>query len=154
MPRTVVRAGNAHHGLRIRRKTKRIKLKWAAHMRRNPTPEEAIMWNKLRMGRLGFKFRRQAIVRGYIADFWCPLARLVVEVDGGSHLRKSQVEWDANRDAALLDIGIETMRFTNEEVREDTQRVTTAIFQRAVERLRERDGRRKKAAGRASREAA
>lgn len=154
MARTVMRAGHARFATHTRRYAKRIKLEWASQMRRNPTKGEAIIWELVRMGRLGFKFRRQAIVRGYIVDFWCPKVRLVVEIDGGYHLSEKQREWDRNRDAALASIGIETLRLPDAQVVANPQDATTVIFQAACRKLRELESARREAVGRASREAA
>ena len=59
----------------------------ARQMRRDPTPAERKLWHKLRNHRLaGLKFRRQQPLGPFIADFCCPSAKLVVEVDGVSHI--------------------------------------------------------------------
>ena len=137
--RTVMRAGPGTTGLKIRKKAKREKLKFARDMRLRPTPAEAALWERLRMGRLGFKFRRQAIVRGYIVDFWCPQVRLVVEADGAGHFTAKGRAWDWQRDHALAALGILTMRFRNERILDDQQAVCSEIFDVAVRRLRERE---------------
>ena len=55
-------------------------------MRRNPTDAERALWLLLRSRRLvGYKFRRQHSLGSYVADFYCPTARLVIEVDGGQN---------------------------------------------------------------------
>ena len=154
MARNVMRAGNARFTTHTRRYAKRIKLEWASDMRRNPTKGEAVIWELVRMGRLGFKFRRQAIVRGYIVDFWCPKVRLVVEIDGGYHQTSKQREWDRTRDAVLASIGIETLRLPDAQVREDPQAASSVIFQVACRKLRELENARREVAGRASSEAA
>ena len=66
----------------LRRGVRREVLIWAKQLRANPAAGEAALWSRLRASRMGFRFRRQAILRGWIADFWCPAKRLVVEVDG------------------------------------------------------------------------
>ena len=58
----------------------------ARAMRANMTPTETVLWGCLRGNRLaGLKFRRQQIIDGFIADFYCHAAALVVEVDGPIH---------------------------------------------------------------------
>lgn len=148
-----MRAGLAATGLRTRRLVKREKLQWAREMRLNPTAGEAELWERLRMGRLGFKFRRQALVRGYIVDFWCPKVKLVVEVDGGYHRSPQQQEWDAKRDQVLRDLGILTLRVQDEDVLRDQQEVCTRVFSTACRLLRTQNES-KNASRRASREAA
>lgn len=149
-----MRAGHSHFATHTRRYAKREKLQFATEMRRNPTPGEAVMWKLLRGGRLGFKFRRQAILRGYIVDFWCPKTRLVVEIDGGYHNTPKQQQWDRDRDAALARLNIETLRLREEDVTRDPEAATTRIFQLACQRLRKLEAERRQKAGVASIEAA
>ena len=60
-------------------------------MRRRPTQAEAQLWSRLRGRQLdGLKFRRQHIIAGYIADFYCPAIHLAVEVDGPHHQWRRQ----------------------------------------------------------------
>lgn len=86
----------------------------ARRLRRLMTPAERLLWAKLRNRRLIAKFRRQAIIRGWIVDFWCPSRRLVVEVDGPYHQWRATE--DDRRDAVLTSIGIRTLRVLNREV--------------------------------------
>lgn len=59
----------------------------ARAMRRKPTPPEGRLWFRLRRKQLdGLRFRRQVVMDRYIADFYCPAARLVVEIDGATHV--------------------------------------------------------------------
>ena len=75
-------------------------LHFAREMRKAPTPSEAILWNALRDRRFrDVKFRRQHVLHPYIVDFYAPVLKLVVEVDGGYHLDRVAV--DAARDAEL-----------------------------------------------------
>ena len=57
----------------------------AKELRRNMTPAEKILWNELRANKLGVHFRRQQVIQGFIVDFYCHKAALVVEVDGDIH---------------------------------------------------------------------
>lgn len=83
---------------RIRKNS--IELQTAARgMRKQPTPAEAHLWQALRGSALGVRFRRQHPVGRFILDFWCPEARLVVEVDGEIH--EHQQERDTERTAML-----------------------------------------------------
>jgi very-short-patch-repair endonuclease len=64
------------------------------------TPIEKRLWTQLRGRRFsGFKFRRQTPVAGYIVDFYCAQARLILELDGASHVVKETA--DSNRERVL-----------------------------------------------------
>lgn len=77
------------------------------------------------------KFRRQHAVAGYIADFYCHEAELIVEVDGEVHATRSQVAHDENRDSNLAALGYRLLRFTNRQILEDPASVLEQIL-RAV----------------------
>ena len=96
----------------------------AAEMRRNPTEPEKRLWSILSASqRSGFKFRRQAVLPPFIADFLCPVARLIVEVDGDTHDPAN----DARRDRILADRGYRTLRVTNADVMTNLDGVAWAI---------------------------
>src|SRR3972149_3006786 len=61
------------------------KLQRAKELRRDMTPAEKILWQELRANKLGVHFRRQQVVAGFIVDFYCHKAGLVIEVDGDIH---------------------------------------------------------------------
>jgi len=101
-----------------RQPVKQAKVEQARALRRRMTEEEKILWSHLRGNRLrGFHFRRQQIIDGFIVDFYCHEAGLVVEVDGDIH--HQQAAYDAERDRALVARGLQVVRFKNEEVRKD-----------------------------------
>jgi very-short-patch-repair endonuclease len=88
-----------------------------AALRRNATSAERRLWQGLRRRRVeGFRFRRQVVLGGFIADFVCLEARLAVEVDGATHSTREEIARDAARSAALAGQGFAVLRFTNEEV--------------------------------------
>jgi len=90
------------------------------------TPQEKILWAQLRSRRLeGFKFRRQMWLAGYIADFACPEARLVVEADGSQHA--DQVGYDAAREAAFSRLRWRTLRFWNNGINTELDGVLSLI---------------------------
>jgi very-short-patch-repair endonuclease len=97
----------------------------ARAMRRQPTMAEDRLWQALRGGELGVRFRRQHPVGHFILDFWCPVARLVVEVDGDVH--DTQAERDAARTEVLESFNCHVIRFRNEEVLHDLSAVLTRI---------------------------
>ncbi len=90
------------------------KLQRAKELRHEMTPAEKILWQELRANKLGVHFRRQQVIAGFIVDFYCHKAALVVEVDGDIH--DLQQEEDARREKVLREIGLRVIRFRNEEV--------------------------------------
>jgi very-short-patch-repair endonuclease len=101
-------------------------LERAQRLRRDMTSQEKILWRELRGRRFeGAKFRRQMWLTGFIADFVCPAARLVVEADGSQHA--DQPGYDDARSAAFARIGWRTLRFWNNEINESLDGVLCAI---------------------------
>ena len=89
----------------------------ARAQRRASTPAETALWNLVRGRRIrGAKFRRHQPLGPLIVDFVCLDAGLVVEVDGGYHLRPEVARSDDARDALLHAAGFEVLRLTNDEV--------------------------------------
>ncbi|MDF5723437.1 MAG: endonuclease domain-containing protein [Rhizonema sp. PD37] len=86
----------------------------ARQMRREPTPAEQKLWQKLRNKQLGFKFRRQHAIDRFIVDFYCGEAELIIEVDGAVHQYTQQE--DAIRQEFLESLGLQVVRFRNEDV--------------------------------------
>ena len=86
----------------------------ARHLRHEPTPTEAILWEKLRRKQLGAKFRRQVPIGPFVVDFLCVTARLVVEVDGPIH--DSQQQADQERQTLLETLGLRFIRVTTDDV--------------------------------------
>ena len=108
-----------------------VKRERARAMRREMTTAEETLWQRLRAGRLGgFHFRRQQVIDGFIADFYCHAAGLVVEVDGGAH--DHRVAYDAERDAVIASRGLRVLRFTNEQVTQQMGDVLAALLDACV----------------------
>ena len=100
-------------------------------------PAEKILWEALRQRRLdGIKFRRQHPIGPYIVDFYCAMARLVIELDGASHV--GQEEYDAERSAWLEAQGYFVIRFKNEAVVERLEGVLREIGVMCQSRIEER----------------
>ena len=78
------------------------------------TPAEKMLWQEVRAKKLGVRFRRQQVIQGFIVDFYCHKAGLVVEVDVDIH--DLQQEEDARREKALSELGLRIVRFGNDEV--------------------------------------
>ena len=86
-------------------------------LRNGATPAEKQLWSILQNSNLGgFKFRRQVILNGFIVDFACLEARLVLEVDGATHSTEVEIARDAARSVALRYQGYAILRFANDEV--------------------------------------
>jgi len=94
-------------------------------MRQAPTDSEARLWRALRSSQLGVAFRRQAPLLGFIADFYAPSARLILEVDGGYHARR--VTADARRDRKLQRAGYRVVRLPAELVMRDLPAALRAV---------------------------
>ena len=100
----------------------------ARTLRRESTDAEHWLWQHLRGRRLlGYKFRRQAPIGPYIADFVCKERRVVVEVDGSQH--QEQRDYDQRRTAFLNSQGYQVLRYWNNEVLQQGEAVLASIAQ-------------------------
>ena len=100
----------------------------ARQLRQNMTLAERLLWQELRANRLdGYHFRRQQIIDGFIVDFYCHRAALIVEVDGPIH--EAQKEADTEREAILKGRGLSILRFTNQQVMNDMKQVLSEVRQ-------------------------
>ena len=106
------------------------KLQRARELRREMTLAEAILWQELRANKLGVHFRRQQIITGFIVDFYCHKAALVIEVDGDIH--DLQKEDDARREKALSEMGLKIVRFRNDEILNNLLTVVKRIKELAL----------------------
>jgi very-short-patch-repair endonuclease len=98
----------------------------AKELRQEMTPAERQLWQQLRANRLdNWHFRRQQIIAGFIVDFYCHQAGLVVEVDGPIH--EHQSEADVERDTILRAHSLTVLRFTNRQVMNDMKTVLREI---------------------------
>ena len=109
----------------------------ARRLRREATPAERVLWQRLRRRQVcGVKFRWQHWLPGnHYGDFCCIEERLVVEVDGIHHAQPGYEQADMRRTQSLRAAGYEVIRFSNEEVLGDPDRVVARIA-RAVEAQR------------------
>ncbi len=97
-------------------------------LRKSLTPAEAFLWRHLQNRKLeGRKFRRQHSIENYIADFYCPEERLVVELDGQGHFNPTAQEYDLKRTETLNSLGITVLRFENRLVFENLNSVLQEI---------------------------
>ena len=102
----------------------------AKEMRENMTEAETVLWEALKSKHIGDKFRRQHIIGNFIADFVCLSKRLVIEVDGGYHTDDTQQGLDEGRAEELKQLGFEVIRFTNEEVLNNLDKVVHQITEK------------------------
>ncbi|WP_448825515.1 leucine--tRNA ligase [Capnocytophaga ochracea] len=102
----------------------------AKEMRENMTESETVLWEALKSKHIGDKFRRQHIIGNFIADFVCLSKRLVIEVDGGYHTDDTQQGLDEGRAEELKQLGFEVIRFTNEEVLNNLDKVVHQITEK------------------------
>jgi len=103
-------------------------------MRHVSTPAEQTLWRYLRNRRMDeLKFRRQHPIGRFILDFYCEDLKLAIEVDGSGHLESDQEQYDAVRTQALNDLGIQVLRFWNDDVLERTELVLDEIHHKVTE---------------------
>ncbi len=101
---------------------------YSRQLRENMTDAERKLWSKIRMKQLkGCQFYRQKPIGDYIVDFFCPRAKLVIEVDGSHHLVCESIEYDRIRDEYLSSFGLRVLRFTNTDVLTRIEAVVESI---------------------------
>ena len=106
--------------------------------RSNPTEAEKVLWEIVSGKKMaGFKFRRQHIISKYIADFVCLSEKLIIEVDGLYHQLPENKTSDEERTIELNKLGFEVIRFTNEQVLNETDTVINTLVQRVKQRRSE-----------------
>ena len=99
-------------------------------LRSSMTDAEILLWQKLRRKQLsGLQFYRQKPLGNYIVDFYCPSARLVIEIDVGQHYTEQGQSQDSKRDAYLNELGLSVLRFSNLDVLGNLDGVITEIVQ-------------------------
>jgi very-short-patch-repair endonuclease len=110
----------------------RVLAAYAYQQRMSPTSSELVLWRALRSSQQGVAFRRQVVLcERFIADFFAPEARLVIEVDGGYHARRSAA--DASRERKLARAGYRVLRLPAELVLRELP-VALALVQGALTR--------------------
>lgn len=102
-------------------------------LRKNATPQEIMLWVRLRSGQLGKKFRRQHSVGPYIVDFYCTEKKCVIEIDGSQHFDESAVRYDKQRTRFLESQGCTVLRFSNDEINTNIEGVLLRIAEQIDE---------------------
>lgn len=106
-----------------------LKRRFARRLRRKPTKAEAHFWKEIGLNGLGMPMVRQAVLSGYIVDFFVPRIRLVIEIDGGYHTVESVQKYDQKRQRILERRGNWFLRFTNEEALSmDRKDIQAAVY--------------------------
>jgi very-short-patch-repair endonuclease len=105
----------------------------ARFMRFSPTRAEEWLWRELSGSKIGFPFRRQLVIGNHIVDFACTKVRLVVELDGTSHLGRERL--DAHRDRTLTSLGWHVLRIADDDVFAGLDAVVSRIQHAARVRL-------------------
>ena len=101
----------------------------ARELRKRLTKAERKLWADF-LRSLNIPIKRQKVLDNYIVDFYCSKAKLVIEVDGDTHNTKDGIEYDEHRTAVLESFGLEVIRFTNDEVLFDFNRVREIILEK------------------------
>ena len=102
--------------------------KFARALRNNSTETEIYLWLKLKGKQMyGYDFHRQKPIDNFIVDFFCNKLMLAIEVDGYSHEFLEVYNKDIIKEKRLNDLGIEVLRFSDEEVLKDMENVIAAI---------------------------
>jgi very-short-patch-repair endonuclease len=85
-------------------------------LKKQMTEAEQMLWKHIRNDSLGVRFRRQYGIGSYIADFYSPTLKLVIELDGSQHFTPEALEYDKIREEFMNSLGIKTIKFNNNDV--------------------------------------
>ena len=101
----------------------------ARELRKNMTDAERRLWSRIRRKQLkDYQFYRQKNIGNYIVDFYCPAAKLIVEVDGGHHYVNENIQKDKTRDNYLGSLGFTVLRFSDRDIFKNIEGVLQKIF--------------------------
>lgn len=104
----------------------------ATRLRGNPAPAEEVLWNYIGQGQTGVKFRRQHPASIYVLDFYAHRIKLAIEIDGSIHENEDVKRNDEKRQAHLESLGISFLRFSNQQVLTELERVLEEIESKTV----------------------
>ena len=111
-----------------------VTLEKARQLRNRMTPEEILLWEKLKGKQIcNTRFRRQHPINMFIVDFYCHAAKLVVELDGEIHIQ--QKEYDKERTEIIEEFNIKVIRFSNSEIQTNIKKAIETITQKVQNRL-------------------
>ena len=104
---------------------------FSQQLRKNMTDTERRLWSRIRGKQFkGCQFYRQKTIGDYIVDFYCPSAKMVIELDGGQHYSEEGQEKDKIRDKYLTDNGLQVLRFSDRDVFENMEGVLEKVWSR------------------------
>ena len=103
-------------------------MKTARAQRRARSLPEMLLWRILRQARRDVRFRSQHPIGPYVADFYCPKARLVIEIDGATHEHGDRAERDAVRDEWMRARGLRILRIPARDVLADPEAVANGLY--------------------------
>ncbi len=95
------------------------------YLRKEATPQEIILWSKLRYKNLGVKFQRQHSINKYIVDFYCAKKKIIIEIDGIQH--EDARLYDEQRTRYFESLGFSVLRFWNNEINTNLEGVLLKI---------------------------
>jgi very-short-patch-repair endonuclease len=99
------------------------------------TDTEIFLWSKIRRKQLkGFQFYRQKSIGNYIVDFYCPAAKLIIELDGSQHYEEKGLRKDKVRDQYLMGLGLQVKRFPSTEVFSNIDGIISEIYDQLPDR--------------------
>jgi very-short-patch-repair endonuclease len=103
--------------------------RYSQELRKNMTDAERLLWSKLRRKQLrDFQFYRQRSIGNYIVDFYCPKAKLIIEVDGGQHYNEESNRRDKVREDYLKKLGMRILRVPDTEVFKNLEGVIEKVY--------------------------
>lgn len=107
----------------------------ARTLRKNITDTEGLLWSRIRRKQLKeYQFYRQKTLGDYIVDFYCPSAKLIIELDGSQHYGEKGLKKDNVRDQYLLGLGFQLVRFPSTEVFGNIDGIVSEIYDRLPEK--------------------
>ncbi|MCR5041404.1 MAG: DUF559 domain-containing protein [Clostridia bacterium] len=110
----------------------------AKDLRKQATPQENHLWYDY-LSDYPVRFQRQKTIGGYIVDFYCHAAKLVIEVDGIQHTSDEAKAYDSKRTRFLEGLGLSVLRFSNDEILETFSSACETINRTVQEKIGEVD---------------
>lgn len=111
-------------------------LQFRKTLRHSLTPAEATLWMNLKNNKIcNVRWRRQFSIGRYILDFYCPAAKLAVELDGKEHYTMEGDRYDNIRDYIITSKGIKILRYENCEIWNSLEKVIEDINEEIVQRV-------------------
>jgi very-short-patch-repair endonuclease len=98
----------------------------ARRLRRELSLPEMLLWRLLRVSRRELRLRKQHAIGPFVADFYCPAARVVIEIDGTTHDQRQ--DGDGRRDAYMTSLGLRVVRISAKDVLVDPEAVAEGIY--------------------------